>query len=354
VSAEEALAFIFARATRNQLIAQLEYLKIENQILRGKLPKRIRITPGERARLLKFGKPLGSAIRQLISIVHPRTFARWKSEERDGRRRGRHKEDGSKGGRPRKSQFIRDLVVRMARENDWGLTRIAAEIRQLYVGPIGRTTVRNILNEDGVDRGPERGAVPWGDFIARHAATLWSCDFLSVRTWTMRGRIDLYLLVFIHVASRRVFVSPATVSPGADWTEQQARNFAMHVAESELECAMVLHDRDAKFTRAFDVILNDSGATAKKLPPCSPNLNAFAERFVRTLKHECLNHFIVFGERHLDHLVDEFVDHYHTARPHQGIDNRTPMRPRDGPGAGPVRCDSRLGGVLKRYYRAAA
>jgi putative transposase len=186
----QALAFIFARASRNQLIAQLEYLRIENQILRGKLPKRIHITPGERARLLKFGKPLGSAIRQLISIVHPRTFARWKAEDRDGPRQRRPIEDGSKGGRPRKSQFIRDLVVRMARENDWGLTRIAAEIRQLYIGPIGRTTVRNILNEDGVDRGPERSAVTWGEFIARHAATLWVCDFLSVRTWTPRIRAD--------------------------------------------------------------------------------------------------------------------------------------------------------------------
>ena len=176
----------------------------------------------------------------------------------------------------------------------------------------------------------------WDDFIARHAKTLWAGDFLSVRTWTLRGRLDLYLLAFIHVASRRVFVSPATATPGAAWTEQQARNFTMHVDESELGCAMVLHDRDAKFTRTFDAILTEKGATPKKLPPCSPNLNAFAERFVQTLKHECLNHFIVFGERHLNHLVDEFVDYYHKSRPHQGIENATPIQSRDGPGTGPV------------------
>ncbi|MBT8207294.1 MAG: hypothetical protein KJO18_03385, partial [Acidimicrobiia bacterium] len=224
----QALAFIFARAPRNQLVRQIQYLQTENKILRGKLPRRIHVTRAERARLLKFGKPLGSAIRQLISIVHPRTFSRWKAEERDGHTQRRHVKDGGTGGRPRKSQFIRDLVARMARENDWGLTRIAAEIRQLHIGGIGRTTVRNILNEHGVDRGPGRAAVTWDDFIARHAKTLWACDFLSVRTWTMRGRIDLYLLIFIHVASRRVFVSPATANPGADWTEQQARNFTMH------------------------------------------------------------------------------------------------------------------------------
>ena len=349
----QALAYIFARSQPNQLVRQVQYLQVENRILRSKIPKRIHVTAAERARLLKFGKPLGSTIRHLISIVHPRTFARWKAEERDSRMRQRHIKEGAKGGRPRKSQLIRDLVVRMARENDWGLTRIAGEIKQLYLGPIGRTTVRNILIEHDVDRGPGRGAVTRDEFIARHAKTLWACDFLSVRTWTWRRRVDLYLMVFVHVGSRRVFVSPATVSPGAEWTEQQARNFTMHVEESGLECSMVLHDRDAKFTRAFDSILNKNGAKPKKLPPCSPNLNAFAERFVQTLKHECLNHFIVFGERHLDHLVGEFVAYYHTARPHQGIGNATPIQSRDGPRVGPVRCESRLGGVLKRYYRAA-
>ncbi len=111
--------------------------------------------------------------------------------------------------------------------------------------------------------------------------------------------------------------------------------------------------KDAKFTRAFDAILSKEGAAPNRLPRRSPNLNAYAERFVQTIKHECLNHFIVFGERHLDHFVEEFVDYYHTSRPHQGIGNVTPIRARDGPGTGPVRCESRLGGVLKHYYRAA-
>ncbi|MBT8207057.1 MAG: transposase [Acidimicrobiia bacterium] len=164
--------------------------------------------------------------------------------------------------------------------------------------------------------------------------------------------IDLCLLIFIHVASRRVFVSPATANPGADWTEQHARNFTMHIEESGLGCTMMLHDRDTKFTRVFDHILDPKGAP-KKLPPCSPNLNAFAERFVQTLKHECLTHFIVFGERHLNHLANEFVDYYHTARPHQGIGNATPIQSRDGPRSGPIRCNARLGGVLKHYSRAA-
>ena len=105
--------------------------------------------------------------------------------------------------------------------------------------------------------------------------------------------------------------------------------------------------------RALEGSLSVNGAAPKKLPPCSPNLNAYAERFIQTLKHECLSHFIVFGERHLNHLVDEFVDYYHTVRPHQGIENRTPIQSRDEPGSGPVRCESRLGGVLKHYYRAA-
>ena len=110
----QTLAFIFARADRSEFVRQIQYLQIENKILRSKLPKRIQITPAEQARLLKFGKPLGSAIGQPISIVHRRTFARWKAEERDDRSRRRHTREQTKGGRPRKSQFIRDLVVRMA------------------------------------------------------------------------------------------------------------------------------------------------------------------------------------------------------------------------------------------------
>lgn len=353
----QALAFIFARSHRNQLVRKIQYLQAENRILRAKLPKRIHITRAERATLVKFGRPLGPAIRHLLSIVHPRTFARWKAEDRDGgggRRRRTRQARAGKGGRPRKSQFIRELVIRMARETDWGLTRIAAEIRRLHVGHIGRTTVRNILNESGVGPGPSRSGVTWDEFITRHATTLWACDFLSVRSWTMRGRVDLYLLVFIHIGSRRVFVSPPTPTPGAVWVEQQARNFTMHLDDSGLECSMMLHDRDTKFTRAFDGILTEHGATPMKLPRCSPNLNAYAERFVQTLKHECLNHFIVFGERHLAHLVDEFVEYYHRVRPHQGIGNTTPIRStRASPRDGPVECESRLGGVLKHYCRAA-
>ena len=113
-------------------------------------------------------------------------------------------------------------------------------------------------------------------------------------------------------------------------------------------------DRDAKFTGRFDKILRQqTGTRMKRLPPCSPNLNAHAERFIQTLKHECLNHFIVFGERLMNYLVEEFVEHYHMQRTHQGIGGRTPVRARDGPRSGPVRCESKLGGVLKHYYRAA-
>ena len=208
--------------------------------------------------------------------------------------------------------------------------------------------------EHGVGPAPERAGATWDEFIARHAKTLWARDFLSVRSWTLRGRLDLYLLVFVHVASRRVVVSPATANPTGEWTEQQARNFLMEIgADGELDCTMVLRDRDTKYTAKFDAILNERGTRPKKLPPCSPNLNAYAERFVQTLKHECLNHFIVCGVRHLNYLVAQFVDHYHVERPHQGIGNRTPIAARAGPTTGPVECVTRLGGLLKHYRRAA-
>ena len=185
---------------------------------------------------------------------------------------------------------------------------VLGELKKLGIYSVCKTTIRTILKEHGFDPGPKRGKGTWDDFIRIHAKTLWACDFMSVRSWTLRGRLDLYLLIFIHVETRRVWVSDATMHPNARWVEQQGRNFCMHLQENSLPATMLLHDRDTKFTAAFDAILKTQGIAPKRLPIQSPNLNAYAERFIQTLKHECLNHFIILGRRHLGHLVHEFVD----------------------------------------------
>jgi putative transposase len=177
-----ALSDVTASASDKELARQVEYLKTENQILRAKLPRRLTVTPRERQRLLKVGRALGSAVKTLISIVSARTFARWLSAEAKPRPVAR---PACKPGRPRTSAELRALVVRLARENSWGYTRIHGELKKLGVKRVSRSTVVNILKENGLDLGPKRGEGTWDNFIRRHAATLWACDFFSKEVWTM-------------------------------------------------------------------------------------------------------------------------------------------------------------------------
>ena len=212
--------------------------------------------------------------------------------------------------------------------------------------------------EHGLDQGPKHGNGTWDEFIKIHASTLWACDFFSKPMWTWKGPIDLYLLVFLHVGSRKVWISSATAHPDSAWVAQQARNFCMELGTEPEAARYVLHDGDSKFTAPFREILRSEGIQPKRISPVSPNLNAYVERFGQTLKHECLDHFIVVGQRHMDRIVAEFVRYYHDLRPHQSLDNRPPFArqpvtesPVD-PAA--VVCHKFLGGLLKHYERRAA
>ncbi len=144
---------------------------------------------------------------------------------------------------------------------------------------------------------------------------------MSKKTWTLNGLIDMYLLIFIHVGSRRVWISSATAHPDSAWVAQQARNVCMEFAEEKQMPTDLIHDADTIFTAQFDEIFKAEGVRVKKLLPRCPNMNAYVERFVQTLGQECLDHFVVLGEKHLNHIVSEFLRHYHEERPHQGIGN---------------------------------
>jgi putative transposase len=347
----EPLWLILVTLDERKLAQTVEYLREENGILRDKLPDRITVTPRERARLVKFGQPLGSAIAGLISIVSPRTFARWVKGEKPARRPGRTP------GRPRTDADVRDLVLRLARETGWGYSRILGELRKLGVGSVSRSTVINILRDAGLDPGPKRGVGTWTDFLRRHAATLWASDFLTVKAWTTRGIVDVFVLFFLHPGSRKAFVAGVSASPSPTWVKQQARNATMRMEELGRPPRYLLIDHDGKYTKAFDAVFGAEGATVQRVGPRAPNLNAHAERFAQTLRQECLDHFVIFGEKHLRHLLSEFLTHYNAERPHQGIGNV----PLDGePPAilkfpsGWVRCRKRLGGLLRHYHRAAA
>jgi putative transposase len=200
----------------------VEYVKAENHMLRDRLPKRLKVTVQERRRLVKLGRPLGSAIRELITIVTPRTFARWLKGEGQGPTSKRPR----KPGRPRTPDEIREWVVRMARETGWGYSRILGELKKLGIYAIARSTVKNILKEHGLDPAPKRGEGTWTDFLKRHAATLYACDFFSKKVVTLRGVVEVFILFFIHVSSRRVHIAGMSTNPTQAWTAEHERRSA--------------------------------------------------------------------------------------------------------------------------------
>ena len=347
------LLVLIATATDRQLARHVQYLKEENRILRARLPKRIVVTARERQRLLRFGRPVGSAIRELITIVTAATFARWLRAAKGGQ------VGPKRSGRPRTAEEIRQLILKLGGETGWGINRIEGELKKLGIFSVSRTTIFNILTENGIDPAPKRGPGTWDEFLKRHASTLYACDFFSKKVWTMRGLVDMYLLVFIHIGSRRIWVSKATAHPDAGWVAQQARNMCMVIQEQDVPPKYLIRDRDTKFTQQFDQIFRADNVKLVKLPSKSPNLNAHCERVVKSIKHEALDHFVVFGERHLNHIVSEFVRFYHDCRPHQALRNMPPAANGPPPEIDSVQldeivCHERLGGVLKHYERRAA
>ena len=204
------LLALIASATDKELAKYVQFLKEENKILRARVPGQIHTRPGERERLLKYGKALGRAIEELITIVTPATFYRWLREEN-----GKSKAKNPKGGQ-RKPREIRELVIQIAKTTGFGYTRIIGELRKMGIKKISRQTVRNILKEEGIEPGPDRKSDCWEEFIKRHAETLWACDFFSVKTVTTRGLREMYVLVFLCLETREVIVSPATEHPNSD------------------------------------------------------------------------------------------------------------------------------------------
>jgi transposase InsO family protein len=246
------------------------------------------------------------------------------------------------------------LVVQFARENPgWGYDRIVGALANLG-HRIADQTVGNILMRQGLGPAPERKRhTTWTEFIRRHKAVLWATDFFTAEVWTCTGLTTCYVLFFLHLQTRRVILAGITPFPNEAWLKQIARNLT--VDEGLMAKArFLLHDRDAKFSEGFDAVLRTAGIQPLKLPPQSPNLNAFAERWVRSVKDECLDQLILFGERSLRHALNEYLAHHQHERNHQGLDNVIPFpHQRTLCQDGSIRKSERLGGLLNFYHRAA-
>jgi transposase InsO family protein len=349
------LAYITGSVDQHLLLRN-EYLVTENRLLRQQIKGRIRLSDAKRKTLAEIGKKLGKqALAEVATIVKPTTILAWH------RKLVAQKFDGSQQrqspGRPKIDQALEALIVRIAQENrSWGYDRIVGALANLGL-TVSAQTVSNVLKRHGIAPAPERKmTTTWKEFIRTHMDVLVATDFFTAEVWTTAGLVTYYVLFFIHLASRKIHVAGLTPHPDARWMMQIAHNVTMEEWGFLTPGQYLLHDRDGKYCPAFQQIIDAAGVTRVPLPPQSPNLNAYAERWVRSVKEECLSLLLLFGERSLRHVLTEYVTHFHQERPHQGKDNRILMpaahdRPLHG---GPIRCYKRLGGLLQYYDREAA
>jgi putative transposase len=335
----------------------IAYQRAEIAVLRELLNDgRLLLTPAQRRRLAQAGKPLGRrGLEGVATLVTPDTVLRWFRElvarKYDGSRR-------RKGGTPKTAAELAALVVQVAQENvTFGYTRIRDTLHHLG-HDLGRSTVQRILAERGIVPAPERKKQNrWRDFLTAHAATLCATDFFSVEILTLVGIVRYQVIFVMHVATRRVHLAGVVRDDAVDgaWTTQLARNLTD--AEDGFLSGMryLIVDRDPLFVGGFRELLQTSGVKVLRLPRESPNLNAHAERWVRSCRDDVLRRLVIFGEQHLRHVLHSYVDHFNAERPHQGLDGALVQPdPRAANRSGSVRRQDRLGGLLRFYYRAAA
>ena len=321
-------------------------LRHELAVLRRNKP-RPKMSWLDRAVLSALNRLLPPPLRQL-RLVSPRTLLRWHAHlvaRRWTYPRGRP-------GRPPTPQPIRALVLRMARENPtWGYRRIQGELVGLG-HCVAASTVWTILKAAGIDPAPARSGPTWRKFLSAQAQTILAIDFAHVDTVLLRR---LYVLIVIEHSRRRVHIAGITAHPTGAWVTQQARNLLMNLADDAGQFRFLIRDRDSKFSTAFDAVFAAADIAIIRTPARAPRANAIAERFIGTLRRECLDHLLITGSHHLAVVLREFVQHYNTHRPHRTLHQRPPKggkRPRSEAAIRPLRRD-RLGGLVHEYVQVA-
>jgi putative transposase len=336
---------------RGDAAKDLEILVLRHQLtVLRRQTSRPKFQPADRALLAAISRVLPRA-RWSCFFVKPETLLRWHRHLVAGAwtypHRGR--------GRPPLDEDVQQLIVRLASENPrWGYQRIQGELRHLGVR-VSATAIRTTLRCNGLGPAPRRTTTTWRAFLAHQAAGIVACDFFTVDTVWLRR---LYVLFFIELDTRRVHLAGVTANPDGAWVAQQARNLLLVLHDRGRRVRFLVRDRDAKFCRAFDDVFGSQGAEVLRTPVQAPNANAYAERWVRTVRAECLDWLLIVGRRHLDQILRVYVAHYNQHRPHRALGLESP-----DPAAGitalaedrPYRVYRRdlLGGLVHEYRRAA-
>jgi transposase InsO family protein len=282
-------------------------------------------------------------------LVRPETLLRWHREL--VRRKWTYERSGHPG-RPPIGPEVRDLIVRLGRENPrWGYQRIRGELMKLGI-KIPATTIRTILLRHGLHPAPRRAGPTWTEFLRSQAAGILATDFFTVETIRLK---TLYVLFFIELQTRRVHVMGATAHPDSSWVTQQARNLVIDGRLGDVR--FLVRDHDVKFSGPFDEVLRTEGVRVIRTPIRAPRANAFAERFVRTVRRECLDHVLIYGRRHLERVLQAYVAHYVKERPHRGLGLGLPAGDQAqqirGTIGTPVERRDVLGGLIHEYRWAA-
>lgn len=324
---------------------RLQLLAYQIEMLRSRIDAdRIYTRPEERKELSRLGEQLDHDINDVMLIVQPDTYRGWI--------RPKEKDKPKKPGRPGTPQATVNLVMQFATENlTWGYRRIQGELKKLGIR-IGMTTVSDILKRANHTPIPEKGGGNppgnWKQFINSHMDTLVSTDFFTKPVLTWRGWMDAYVLVFILLGSRRVFMSPATFNPTEDWVLQQSRNAAMRFEDMGIKIRYLIHDRDTKYSSRFRAFWTSDQVKSIRTPVRTPVANSYVECYIGKVKRECLNHFFCVSLDQLDYINREWLAYYHEQRPHQGTDIRNKvLRPDFTPtDKGEIQREQRLGGVI--------